>query len=83
MGFKKIRTFSKSEEQGLKVVVRNDNVDKALRIFKKKVLASGLMDDLREREFYESRGTKRRKAKDAATRRFKKRLQQRKEEFGY
>ena len=72
-----------TQKEGLTVTVRDGNVDKALRVFKKKVIRSGLFQDLRERQFYESRGTKRRKAKAAATRRYKRKMQKRKEELGY
>ena len=54
---------------GLKVEVVNDNVEKALRKFKKKVTESGLLQELREREFYEKPTTARKKAKNAAKRR--------------
>jgi len=59
---------------GNKVLVVNDNVEKALRKFKKKVSESGLLQDLREREFYEKPTTARKKAKAAAKRRWKKKL---------
>lgn len=59
---------------GNKVLVVNDNVEKALRKFKKKVAESGLLQDLREREFYEKPTTARKKAKAAAKRRWKKKL---------
>jgi len=42
-----------------------------------------LFQELRERSFYESKGTKRRKAKAAATRRYKRKMEKRKEELGY
>jgi small subunit ribosomal protein S21 len=73
----------KVEPQGMKVEVRNGNVEKAIRILKKKLLADGFFQELRERQFYESKGTKERKAKAAATRRFKRKMQKRKEELGY
>jgi len=57
---------------GLRVEVRNNDVNKALRKFKKKVAEDGILQDLRKREFFESKGTKRRKEKEAAIRRFKK-----------
>lgn len=57
---------------GLRVEVRNNDVNKAMRKFKKKVAEDGILQDLRKREFFESRGTKRRKAKEAAIRRYKK-----------
>lgn len=60
---------------GNKVLVVNDNVEKALRKFKKKVTESGLLQDLREREFYEKPTTARKKAKSAARRRWQKKLE--------
>jgi small subunit ribosomal protein S21 len=56
------------------VIVTHDNVEKALRKFKKKVAESGLLQELREREHYEKPTTGRKKAKAAARRRWKKRL---------
>lgn len=59
---------------GLRVEVVNDQVEKALRKFKKKVQESGLLQELREREFYEKPTTARKKAKNAARRRWMKKL---------
>lgn len=59
---------------GCTVVVVNDNVEKALRKFKKKVAESGLLQELRDREFYEKPTTSRKKAKNAARRRWQKKL---------
>jgi len=56
------------------VVVINDNVEKALRKFKKKVAESGLLQNLRERETYEKPTTRRKKAHNAAVRRWRKKL---------
>jgi small subunit ribosomal protein S21 len=52
--------------QGLSVEVRNGDVNKALRRFKKKVQEDGLLQRLREKEHYEKPTTKRKKAKAAA-----------------
>ena len=46
----------------------------ALRKFKKKVTESGLLQELREREFYEKPTTARKKAKNAAKRRWQKKV---------
>lgn len=62
-------------KQGLKVEVQDGFIEKALRKFKKKVLESGLLQDLREREFYEKPTTTRKKAKNQAKRRWQKKLQ--------
>ena len=67
----------------MKVDVRNNNVDQALRILKKKLQLDGLFNELREREHFVSRGEKRRRAKAAGIRRCKKELNKRKEELGY
>ena len=50
------------------------NVEKALRKFKKKVLESGLLRELKEREFYEKPTTARKKAKASAKNRWRKKL---------
>ena len=58
--------------KGLRVEVRNNDIAKALRKLKKKIAEDGILQDLRKREYYESKGTKRRKAKEAAIRRYQK-----------
>lgn len=58
--------------KGTKVDVYNNDIAKALRKLKKRLADDGMLQELRSREFYESKGTKRRKAKEAATRRLKK-----------
>jgi len=60
---------------GLKVEVVNDQVEKALRKFKKKVQESGLLQELREREFYEKPTTARKKANSQARRRWQKKVE--------
>ena len=58
-----------NEEQiakGLKVEVRNNDVNFALRKFKKKVQEDGILQEVRNREFYEKPSLKRKKAKAAA-----------------
>jgi small subunit ribosomal protein S21 len=64
-----------SSIRGLTVEVVDGQVEKALRKFKKKVAESGLLQDLREREFYEKPTTARKKAKSAAKRRWQKKIQ--------
>mgnify|MGYP002700665819 FL=1 len=67
----------------MKVEVRNNNVDKALRILKKKLQQDGFFNELREREHYTSKGEKKRHAKAAAIRRLKKERKKRIDELGY
>ena len=55
-----------------KVVVRGNNVEKAIRVLKKKLLRDGLMRDLKERQYYTKPSDERKEAKKQAIRRFKK-----------
>ena len=59
---------------GLRVEVQEGQFEKALRKFKKKVIESGLLQNLREREFYEKPTTARKKAKNQAQRRWQKKI---------
>ena len=61
-------------KRGLRVEVRNGDVNFALRKFKKKVQEDGILQELREREFYEKPSLKRKKAKKAARNRWLKKL---------
>tara|TARA_Y100000310_G_scaffold26051_1_gene24884 strand:- start:1008 stop:1211 length:204 start_codon:yes stop_codon:yes gene_type:complete len=67
----------------MRVDVRKNNVDQALRILKKKLQQDGLFNELREREHFISKGEKRRRAKAAGRRRCLKEQQKRKEELGF
>lgn len=58
--------------KGIAVAVHNNDLGKALRKLKKKIADDGLLQELRQREFYQSKGTKRRLAKLSATRRYQK-----------
>jgi len=59
---------------GKRVQVQDDNVERALRKFKKKIQESGLMDELRSRETYEKPTTERKRKKGAARARWRKKL---------
>lgn len=69
--------------QGLAVEVRNGDVNKALRRFKKMVQEDGILQTLREREYYEKPSIKRAKAAKAARNRHLKELSKRKRDLGY
>ena len=49
-----------------KVTVKNNKIEQALRILKKKVKDSGLMIELREREFYTKPSFKKREQRKRA-----------------
>ena len=67
----------------MKVEVRNGNVEKAIRVLKNKLQQEGVFNELREREYYMTKGEKRRKAKASAIRRAKKEEERRLREFGF
>ena len=54
----------------------NENINSALRRFKKKVEESGVLDELREREHYVKPTTRRKKAASAAKARWQKKLRE-------
>jgi small subunit ribosomal protein S21 len=61
---------------GRKVVVKDGNLEKALRKFKKKVSESGLLMELQERETYTKPSVQKKVAHAMAKKRWKKYLQQ-------
>lgn len=68
---------------GLHVEVRNGDFNKALRRFKKKVAEDGILQTIREKQFYEKPSEKRKKAKAAGRARWLKKVKKRQEDFGY
>lgn len=48
------------------VEVRNNNVERAIRLLKKKMTDEGIWQELRERRFYEKPSDKKRRVKRAA-----------------
>ena len=56
----------------IEVVVRDNNVDKALRVLKKKLQKDGLFRELRMRQFYEKPSAERLRKKKESLRRIAK-----------
>ena len=61
-----------------KVVVKDGQYERALRKFKKKINENGLLQNLREREFYEKPTTAKKKRKAAAKNRWRKQTESQK-----
>ena len=63
-------TFNKGGEvMALEVKVRNNNIEKAMRQLKKKVMKDGLLKELKRRQYYEKPSLKRqRKLKESMKR---------------
>lgn len=56
----------------LEVTVRNNNVEKAMRVLKKKLLKDGMMRELKERQYYQKPSEKKRLAKKRGIKRAQK-----------
>lgn len=57
-------------------VKEHENINQALKRFKKKVEESGVLETLRKKEFYEKPTSQRKRAKGAAVARWKKKLRE-------
>jgi small subunit ribosomal protein S21 len=75
MKFKQVHKFNKKKRfpekrlPGTAVAVENGNIDKAIRKLKKKLQKEDMFNELRKREFFETRSERKRKEKAASTRR--------------
>ncbi len=69
--------------QGIMVEVRNNDVNKALRLFKKKVQNEGILQEYKERQHYVKPSEKRRKAKAAGKKRWLKKQKESQLSRGY
>ena len=54
---------------GIAVEVRNNNIDKAIRVLNRKVKLEGIIRELRQRQYYEKPSVKRRRKHAEAQRR--------------
>lgn len=68
---------------GLTVTVHNNDINRALRKFKKKVQEAGIIQEMRKREYYEKPSEKRKREKAAGRARWLKKVQKQKDELGY
>lgn len=83
----RVRTMAQvrdPKDAGLSVTVRGDNPNefmKALRKFKRKVSESGIIQDYRDKQYYEKPSDKKRKAKKAAKRRQQRALEEQRNNY--
>jgi len=68
--------FDKVAKGNRVTVKEHENINQALRRFKKKIEMSGVLEDLRAKEFYEKPTTERKRKKGAAKARWKKKLRE-------
>ena len=67
--------------KNMKIIVRNNDVNKALRIMKKKLFDEGITKELRDRRHYVPKGEKKRLAEKAGKKRWIKKRQQLEQKF--
>ena len=67
--------------ENMKIFVRNNDVGKALRIMKKKMLEEGISKELRDRRHFVSDGEKKRLAEKAGKKRWMKKRAQLEQKF--
>ena len=70
-----MKQMMQNKRVGTGVTVRdNENINQALRRFKRKIEDAGTLDTLRSKEFYEKPTTERKRKKGAAKARWRKKL---------
>ena len=65
------------------VVVKNGNVDKAMRTLKKKLQKEGLLKELKQRQYFEKPSAKKARKKAEGIKRYQRNLRKKMERLGY
>ena len=67
----------------MQVVVKNGNVERAMRTLKKKLQKEGLLKELKQRQFFEKPSAKRKRKKAEGIKRYQRALKKKQERLGY
>jgi small subunit ribosomal protein S21 len=67
----------------VQVLVRDNNVDQALRVLKKRMQREGVFREMKQRKSYEKPSEKRARERAEAVRRYRKAMRKRMEREGY
>ena len=65
------------------VVVKNGNVDRAMRTLKKKLQKDGLLKELKQRQYFEKPSAKKARKKAEGIKRYQRNLKKKMERLGY
>ena len=65
------------------VVVKNGNVDRAMRTLKKKLQKEGLLKELKQKQYFEKPSAKRKRKKAEGIKRYQRNLKKKMERIGY
>ena len=67
----------------MQVVVKNGNVERAMRTLKKKLQKEGLLRELKQKQYFEKPSAKRKRKKAEAIKRYQRNLKKKMERLGY
>ena len=67
----------------MEVVVKNGNVERAMRTLKKKLQKEGLLKELKQKQYFEKPSAKRKRKKAEGVKRYQRNLKKKMERLGY
>ena len=67
----------------MEVVVKNGNVERAMRTLKKKLQKEGLLRELKQKQYFEKPSAKRKRKKAEGIKRYQRVLKKKQERLGY
>ena len=67
----------------MQVVVKNGNVERAMRTLKKKLQKEGLLRELKQKQYFEKPSAKRKRKKAEGIKRYQRNLKKKMERVGY
>ena len=67
----------------MQVVVKNGNVERAMRTLKKKLQKEGLLRELKQKQYFEKPSAKKARKKAEGIKRYQRNLKKNEEKFGY
>ena len=67
----------------MEVVVKNGNVERAMRTLKKKLQKEGLLRELKQKQYFEKPSAKRKRKKAEGIKRYQRNLKKKMERLGY
>ena len=67
----------------MQVVVKNGNVERAMRTLKKKLQKEGLLKELKQKQYFEKPSAKRKRKKAEGVKRYQRNLKKKQERIGY
>ena len=65
------------------IVVRNNNVDQAMRVLKKKLQKEGVLREIKSRQYFEKPSAKKARKKAEGIKRYQRNLRKKMERLGY